>query len=227
MAIPYARAVLSMLPQTPFDPRNPHLVQPHEPINDLPVHPLTHPQVFYPTSESRHFTRTDAGRVFSGAPRLASEHDVAEGGQPPQPMWQDTRPEFTKTLDKHGYESLISVLKPADSRLPHAHLVPLAADQQDPELRANKSQIAARYQARLDADTAERARRQKHRREQEESRTRLLDTDRWQFVVKEVTTDRMGTGLDGRGTGSPGYRYGVPRNDRKKGVRKIPTSMDV
>lgn len=50
-----------MLPQTPYNPTRP---QPHESINDLPVHQATRQQIFYPTSESRHFTREDAAKVF-------------------------------------------------------------------------------------------------------------------------------------------------------------------
>lgn len=40
-------------------------MQAHESINDLPVHPATRQQLFYPTSESRHFTREDAAKAFS------------------------------------------------------------------------------------------------------------------------------------------------------------------
>ncbi len=36
----------------------------HESINDLPVHAATGQQIFLPTSESRHFTRADAAKVF-------------------------------------------------------------------------------------------------------------------------------------------------------------------
>lgn len=50
-----------MLPKTPFIPHDPI---PHESINDLPVHRATTLQVFHPVSESRHFTRRDAGKVF-------------------------------------------------------------------------------------------------------------------------------------------------------------------
>ena len=50
-----------MLPQTPFIPNDPI---PHESINDLPVHRATTRQIFHPVSESRHFTRRDAGKVF-------------------------------------------------------------------------------------------------------------------------------------------------------------------
>lgn len=51
-----------MLPLTHYTPN----VQPlqHETINDLPVHAATLRQAFHPVSESRHFTRADAGRVF-------------------------------------------------------------------------------------------------------------------------------------------------------------------
>jgi hypothetical protein len=51
-----------MLPQTPYIENLP--ITPHEPINDLPVHRATIRQIFHPVSESRHFTRVDAGRVF-------------------------------------------------------------------------------------------------------------------------------------------------------------------
>ena len=63
LATPYASAVLTMLPQTKWDPKS--KLVPHESINDRPVHPWTRQQIFYPTSESRQFTRVDAAKVFS------------------------------------------------------------------------------------------------------------------------------------------------------------------
>jgi hypothetical protein len=69
-----------MLPRTeyqsPNEPRvdrktgKPIKPVPHEPINDLPVHPATTQQVFHPVAESRAFTRADAGRAFH--PKLLS-----------------------------------------------------------------------------------------------------------------------------------------------------------
>lgn len=50
-----------MLPSTQYIPRDPIT---HESINDLPVHRATEIQIFHPVSESRHFTRRDAGKVF-------------------------------------------------------------------------------------------------------------------------------------------------------------------
>lgn len=59
-----------MLPVTPFNPsvvgREDNLInsRSHESINDLPVHSATKEQIFFPASESRQFTRVDAGSVF-------------------------------------------------------------------------------------------------------------------------------------------------------------------
>ena len=55
-----------MLPKTPLVPYGSKAkVIPHESINDLPVHAATRTQMFYPTSESRQFTREDAAKAFS------------------------------------------------------------------------------------------------------------------------------------------------------------------
>jgi hypothetical protein len=75
-----------MLPQTPYvDPDNVNeeaqaskfgrkkRASTHESINDLPVHPRTTQQIFYPVSESRAFTRVDAGKAFHPKLRPADE----------------------------------------------------------------------------------------------------------------------------------------------------------
>ncbi|KAF2124229.1 hypothetical protein P153DRAFT_371095 [Dothidotthia symphoricarpi CBS 119687] len=69
LAVPYSKAVMEMLPTTPFiDPYEPKnkgkRPVTHEPINDLIVHPATRQQLFVPVSESRRFTRVDAGKAF-------------------------------------------------------------------------------------------------------------------------------------------------------------------
>lgn len=65
LATPYARAVMAMLPQTPYNQSSTGARAVHESINDLPVHSATTVQLFHPVAESRQFTRTDAGRAFS------------------------------------------------------------------------------------------------------------------------------------------------------------------
>jgi len=64
LARPYAQAVLAMLPKTPYVDPSAEKFQPHEPINDLPIHSATGQQIFHPTSESRVFTRADAAKIF-------------------------------------------------------------------------------------------------------------------------------------------------------------------
>ncbi|CAJ2503606.1 Uu.00g110000.m01.CDS01 [Anthostomella pinea] len=68
LARPYARAVLSMLPTTSFRANQQN--EPFEAINEMHVHPHTMQQLFWPTSESRHFTRADAAKAFH--PKLLS-----------------------------------------------------------------------------------------------------------------------------------------------------------
>jgi hypothetical protein len=53
---------MSMLPQTHFQ-KGEHPAF-HENANDLPVHSHTTQQIFWPASESRAFSRVDAGNVF-------------------------------------------------------------------------------------------------------------------------------------------------------------------
>ena len=76
--MPYSKAVLEMLPTTPYiDPSKPanKRMRPavHEPINDLAVHPATRQQLWVPVAESRHFTREDAAKAFDKSLLSADE----------------------------------------------------------------------------------------------------------------------------------------------------------
>ncbi|KAL7621218.1 hypothetical protein AAE478_008535 [Parahypoxylon ruwenzoriense] len=62
LAKPYTRAILSMVPTRGFKQNLQN--DPFESINDLHIHPLATKQIFWPTSESRHFTRADAANAF-------------------------------------------------------------------------------------------------------------------------------------------------------------------
>ncbi|KAM0472205.1 hypothetical protein ACHAPX_008886 [Trichoderma viride] len=62
LAVPYAKAVMNMLPKTSYREGEKNL--PHEPVNEIHVHKLTMQQLFMPVSESRHFTRQDAAKAF-------------------------------------------------------------------------------------------------------------------------------------------------------------------
>lgn len=204
-----------MVPTTPLkDPP-----EKHESINDLPVHSMTHPQLFYPTSESRRFNRVDAGRVFSCAPRLPNEKDISQGCESEE-AWKDTSLEI---VGKPGHER--PVLKAADARIPHPHMIRFEKDKLDESIDLDEQ--TERYHARLKEDEEQRAAKREKQRLREESRTTRVDTGRYEFLVKDCQTTRYGTGLDGRGTASPGKRYGVPAQDRKRGILKIPTKIEV
>ena len=72
-----------MLPQTPYIPHDPIT---HESINDLPVHRATEIQIFHPVSESRHFTRRDAGKVFDSK-LLPAEDRIPHAELVPIQQW--------------------------------------------------------------------------------------------------------------------------------------------
>ncbi|ORY67445.1 eukaryotic mitochondrial regulator protein-domain-containing protein [Pseudomassariella vexata] len=63
LATPYCKAILSMVPTKSFKSAEQQNV-PFEPINELHIHASTMKQIFWPTSESRHFTRADAAKAF-------------------------------------------------------------------------------------------------------------------------------------------------------------------
>ncbi|KAK4937434.1 hypothetical protein LTR66_015200 [Elasticomyces elasticus] len=178
LAIPYQKAILRMLPITPYNPKSSKLT-PHESINDLPVHPATRQQIFYPTSESRVFTRADAAKAFS-----------------------DT-------------------LLPADERIPHPELVQLERwkAQDLPREERIRRQGEKDRRAREEKETRERK-----RKEWEARHLRAVPGQRWDFRFEDISVEDAGS--DGRGRKGVGWRYGMPHEDRKRGMVKIPTSVE-
>jgi Eukaryotic mitochondrial regulator protein len=160
-----------MLPQTPYNPEKPHE---HESINDLPVHSATTQQIFWPVSESRQFTREDAGKVFRDG------------------------------------------LKSADVRIPHPEMV----IRETLEREASRS---VRMMKQLEADRGRKEREAKLATGRNGA-VKELDVGRWRYVVKDVNIESR-VGEEGRGRHGVGWRYGMPFDDRKRGVVKIPTSV--
>lgn len=205
-----------MVPTMPLTQDGPQKA--FEPINDLPVNRLTEPQIFYPTSESRPFNRVDAGRVFSGAPRLADDSPLAN-------PHSRTSNQDLEIIGRLGQEE--AVLLPADARIPHPHMIDYFKDVDDPLLKSDSAERRKRHEARIKLDDVERKLKEENRKAAEDRRTIRVETPRWEILVKQVRATREGTGQDGRGTKSPGVRYGVPSQDRKRAQRKIPTKVEV
>ncbi|KAL4888803.1 eukaryotic mitochondrial regulator protein-domain-containing protein [Aspergillus ambiguus] len=228
LALPYARAVHEMVPTTPLydDPRD-QRSNPHESINDLPVHRLTDPQIFYPVSESRQFTRTDAGRVFSAAPAQEHAQVARDAADPDAAVTRVTQQPGAaiETVGKGADEQ--RVLQPADVRIPHPHLIAHERHRLAHPFEGRETQKL--YERRLRGEEeAERARKQaaKDRAEQRLQKVRPAES-RFEFRFKDVEVSRETVGADGRGAQAPGQRYGVPSYERKKGQVKIPTRVEV
>ncbi|OOF92774.1 hypothetical protein ASPCADRAFT_8412 [Aspergillus carbonarius ITEM 5010] len=219
LALPYARAIHEMVPTTPLD-------MPHEEINDLPVHRLTDPQIFYPVSESRQFNRVDAGRVFSAAPALEHEQAAKDALDPSETISRITQnPSHIEVVGKGEDEH--QVLQPADVRIPHPHMV---ASRREQILMPNEgAQHHKLYKARLQKEEEadqERKRRSEERKEKQTQRVQV-EGSRFEFRINDVVVSQETTGKDGRNARAPGRRYGVPSYDRKKGQVKIPTRVEV
>lgn len=76
---------------------------------------------------------------------------------------------------------------------------------------------------------AERKRLKEKIRAEEEERTvkRVVpggETGRWEFRFRDVSVEDAGR--DGRGRRGVGARYGMPHEDRKKGIVKIPRRVE-
>lgn len=219
MAIPYARAVHEMVPTTPLAQGGQK--QPiHEPINELPVHRLTEPQIFYPVSESRQFTRVDAGRVFSGAPALETKEEKTVTVQ----SLISPEPRRIEKVGKGTDEE--AVLLPADARIPHPQLIEFERD-----FIANPHETRerwAKYNERVKkSDELEKQRKEAAKKRAEQGVRIKPENSRYEFRFNTVVVSKETTGSDGRGHTAPGHRYGVPTYDRKKGQVKIPTKVEV
>ncbi|KAL4784659.1 eukaryotic mitochondrial regulator protein-domain-containing protein [Aspergillus varians] len=227
LALPYARTIHEMVPTTPLyeEPRRQRM-NPHESINDLPAHRLTDAQIFYPVSESRQFTRVDAGRVFSAAPaRVHTEaaQDVADPSEAVSRITQN--PSRIETVGKDADEQV--VLQPADVRIPHPHLIAYERDRIAKPNESHETRVA--HERRLQKEEAAEQERKRLAAERRESRLSHVkpETSRFEFRIKDVVVSKETTGTDGRGARAPGRRYGVPSYERKKGEVKIPTRVEV
>ncbi|KAK4502353.1 hypothetical protein PRZ48_005778 [Zasmidium cellare] len=179
LAKPYQDAVMAMLPQTPYRPNIPGKMIPHETINDLPVHPKTRQQIFYPVSESRQFTREDAAKAFD--------------------------------------EKLL----PADERIAHPELI---AIEKDTLAGLSREERFKRQQERDRVAAEAKAEQEEKRRKWEEKTQRVVPGRRWDFKFQDFSAEKVGK--TGRARNAIGVRYGMPHEDRKRGMVKIPTSVE-
>ncbi|KAJ5794887.1 hypothetical protein N7457_001486 [Penicillium paradoxum] len=223
LALPYARAIHEMVPTTPLAEQG-ERQQFHEPINDLPAHPLTGSQIFYPVPESRSFNRVEAGRVFSGAP--AMEHSEAAQISHPSDLAEKIIQD-PKSIGMVGKGSNArEILQPADVRIPHPHLVALERDRlANPNERLAVAEVHAKRLERQDAIEKQRRQRSQARREKKQTTVSPEDS-RFDYRIQDTVYTPETTGADGRAPWATGRRYGVPHRDRTRGEVKIPTRVE-
>ncbi|RAL02076.1 mitochondrial 37S ribosomal protein mS45 [Aspergillus ibericus CBS 121593] len=223
LALPYARAIHEMVPTTPLYDQE---LRAHEEINDLPVHRLTNPQIFYPVSESRQFNRVDAGRVFSAAPALEQEQAAKDAADDSEFISRITQnPSHIEVVGKGEDEH--QVLQPADVRIPHPHMISSRRAQNlVPQERTEHPKIYRAHLQKAEEAEQERKRRSEERKGKQTQRVQPEDS-RFEFRINDVVVSQETTGKDGRNARAPGRRYGVPSYDRKKGQVKIPTRVEV
>ncbi|RAH44392.1 mitochondrial 37S ribosomal protein mS45 [Aspergillus brunneoviolaceus CBS 621.78] len=227
LALPYARAIHEMVPVTHLREHDDRRKS-HETINDLPVHRLTDPQIFYPVSESRQFNRIDAGRVFSAAPALRNQRAEWLEANPDETIRRITQ-ESPANIEKVGKgDEEHQVLLPADARIPHPHMIThernrLTIGKTEP------AEVRQKYRERLEQETQVELQRKERAQQRLEMKTQKVqpENSRFEFRFTDVVVSRETTGLTGRGHKAPGRRYGVPSSDRKKGQVKIPTRVKV
>lgn len=87
---------------------------------------------------------------------------------------------------------------------------------------------AAMQEEREERELAVKEAKRKMRAEEERRRVRRVEPGgekgRWEFRFRDVSVEEAG--MDGRGRRGVGVRYGMPHEDRKKGIVKIPRRVE-
>ena len=111
-------------------------------------------------------------------------------------------------------------LLPADERIPHPELVHAERELESGLPFDERRRLATeRFEQEQSKKQAE------QRRKQDELRAlKVVPKRRWDFVIQDVSVETAGR--DGRGAAAAGWRYGVPHQDRKRGIPKIPTRVE-
>lgn len=110
----------------------------------------------------------------------------------------------------------------ADKRMPIPELVNTERNADVSGSRKNYDNAARIFREEVAQEQRKLAKRNKEAVDAEEARTVAFDTGRFEYRVKDYNSEQVGK--TGR-TGTVGWRYGAPHNDRKRGLRKIPSSI--
>ena len=111
-------------------------------------------------------------------------------------------------------------LLPADARIPHPELVQAERELESGLSFEERRKLAeGRHEAEQESKRVAEAKKQK-----ELKALKVVPQRRWDFVFKDVSVEAAGR--SGKGAHAEGWRYGVPHQDRKRGIPKIPTQVE-
>lgn len=98
---------------------------------------------------------------------------------------------------------------PADIRMPHSELIEVERMKQ----AGVEVQEMIKIETEREQREAEEAKAKRERREKRLGAAKVVETERFRFRLKPANAAAVG------------YRYGVPAEDRKRGINKIPTRV--
>lgn len=126
---------------------------------------------------------------------------------------QFTRADAAKAFGDH--------ILPPDEKMRIPELVDL---ERDVASGAEPAEAYRRFVEAAARSEAEVAAARRAREERAEARTTRVDAGRFEYRFEKINAEDVGR--DGRARKAVGWRYGVPFNDRRRGVVKIPTKVE-
>ncbi|KAK4674515.1 hypothetical protein QC763_121250 [Podospora pseudopauciseta] len=125
--------------------------------------------------------------------------------------------EFTR---KDAAKAFGDHILPPDHKMRIPELVKMERDilNDVPQAQAEKD-----FLARTRESERQFAEKEKYVAAKRDARKSKVDTERFEFRIEKINSEAVGK--KGRARGAVGWRYGVPFNDRQRGLYKIPTSV--
>jgi hypothetical protein len=140
------------------------------------------------------------------------------------PVHAHTRAQlFYPTSESHQFtredaaKAFSRTLLPVDKRIPLPMLVDLERWRLENKSREARTQLQIEMDEQKAAKEEEIERKKAEWREQTQ---RVVRGRRWDFKFQDFSAERVGP--NGRARGAVGIRYGMPHEDRKRGMVKIP-----
>jgi len=217
---------MDMLPQTRYDEDTQTY---HESTTDLPVHPDTQQQIFYPISESRQFTRTDAAKVFSPTLLPADKRIQHASLLKDESLWTDAEDD-PQDEDEDAFLNSISDIEEEAEQASKKFRDMIIKNNVDQDVERSREEIDPQVieemvnSIELSEEDLDQIEAGEEHVVENKSAVDTVKARRWDFKFEHIEADNVGRNpRDSRGVG---WRYGMPHEDRKRGQNKrVPLSV--